>query len=112
MNDQEATKQLAAAVAVTREDIAMAKTYVLASGAGKTDELADRWLKEQNLGIPRSIDGDAPNLADVLSGVARAISARLALFQAVWELIAAAEVIPAHSTERWQAAVDYKFQGY
>jgi hypothetical protein len=112
MNDQDATKKLTSAVAVTREDIARAKTYLLASGAGKTDELADRWLQEQNLGIPRSIDGDAPNLADVLTGVARAISVRLALYQAIWELIAAAELIPADSTARWQPVMDYRFQRY
>lgn len=112
MNDQDATKKLMAAVAVTRENIARAKTYVLASGAGKTDELADRWLQEQNLGIPHSIDGDVPNLADVLTGVARAISVRLALYQAVWELIAAAELIPSDSTGGWQPAMNYTFQGY
>ena len=108
MNDQDATKKLMSAVAVTREDIARAKTYVLASGAGKTDELADRWLQEQDLGIPRSIDGDAPNL----TGVARAISVRLALYQAIWELVAASELIPADSTARWQPVMDYKFQRY
>src|SRR5262249_23932441 len=110
MNDQDAMNKLTAAVAVTREDIARAKTYVLASGAGKTDELADQWLQEQNLGIPRSIDCDAPNLADVLTGVARAISVRLALYQAVWELIAAVQLISADSTRRWEPIMDYKFQ--
>jgi hypothetical protein len=112
MQEQEVTRQLEGAVKVTREDIARGKSYVLNAGGGKTDELADRWLQEQGLTIPRPIDGNAPNLPDVLTNVARAFSLRLALYQAVWELIAAGEMIPAQPSSSWQPVIDYKTQRY
>ncbi len=74
MNDQDATKQLTAAVAVTREDIARAKTYVLASGAGKTDELADRWLQEQNLRRLAKLDCSFATLGGWCSSTRRGTS--------------------------------------
>jgi len=112
MQQQEATKQLEGAMHVTREDIARGKSFILKSGGGKTEELADRWLYEQNLAIPRKIDGEAPNLPDVLANLARAFSLRLALYQAVWELIAAGELIPAEPSSRWQPVIDYNTQRY
>jgi hypothetical protein len=110
MHEQEAAKKLAELVSVTREDIARGKRYVLSSGGGKTDELADSWLQGQRLTIPRKIDGDAPNLQDVMANVARAISLRLALYQGVWELIGAGELFPGESFSRWQPVMDYSFQ--
>ena len=108
MREDEATKQLEAIVAVTREDIARGKSYVLNVGSGTTDDLADRWLRDQNLVTPRAIDGDAPNLADILANVARAYSVRLALYQAIWELVAAGQLIPAGPPNSWQPTIDYK----
>src|SRR5258708_1582523 len=102
MQNVEATKQLVSAVAVTREDIARAKSYLLKTEGGRTEELADQWLQEQHLSIPRAIDGNAANCTEVLVNTARAFSVRLALYQAVWELVAAGELIPAETTNRWQ----------
>jgi hypothetical protein len=82
MQDQEATRHLEAGVSVTPEDIARAKSFILKAGGGRTDDLADRWLQDQGLTIPRGTDGDASNLMDVLANVARAFSIRLALYQA------------------------------
>lgn len=110
MNAPDATKTLADAVVVTREDIARAKTYVLVNRGGRTDELAERWLQEQGLGIPRSIDGDSPNLTETLGSTARSISLRLALYQAVCELVAAAELIPSGSIDRWPVSITFKTQ--
>jgi hypothetical protein len=112
MQDQEATRLLEAAVSVTREDIARAKSFVLKTGAGKTDDLAARWLQDQRFTMPREIDGNAPNVVEVLGNVARAVSVRLALYQAIWELIAAGELIPGESSSRWELILDYKHLGY
>jgi hypothetical protein len=112
MQEQEATKQLEGAVRVTREDIARGKSYLLEAGGGKTDELADQWLKEQGLTNPRAIDADAPNMPDVLANIARAFNMRLALYQAAWELVAAGELIPADSSASWQPVIDFKTQRY
>ncbi len=112
MHEQEATKRLVDAVAVTREDIARGKSYVLESGGGKTDELADQWLREQGLTIPRAINADATNVTEVLESVGRAFSVRLAPYQAIWELIAAGELIPVEASANWKPVIDYKAHGY
>jgi hypothetical protein len=111
MHENEANKYLQETVSVTREDIARGKDYLLKTARGATDELADQWLREQNLSIPRMINGDAPNVKDVLDSVARAISVKLALFQAAWELIASGELICDGQTTGWQPAADYKNLG-
>jgi hypothetical protein len=108
MHETDANKHLQDAVAVTREDIARSKDYLLKTGRGTTVEIADRWLAEQQLSMPRKIDGDASNVKEVLDLLARAISVKLALFQAAWELIATAELINAGTVESWRLSVDYK----
>jgi hypothetical protein len=112
MRDGDATAELESAVVVTREDIARAKSYVLTAGGGNTDDLTERFLREQDMGIPQKIDGDAPNIADILASVARAFSVRLALYQAIWELVAAGELIHTGTWSRWQPMIDYKSLGY
>ncbi len=112
MHEQEANAFLEEAVAVTREDIARGKDYLLNAGRGATDELADQWLREQHLAIPKEIRGDAPNVKDVLDCVGRAISVKLALFQAASELIASGDFISGGTVSSWQPTVDYWHLGY
>jgi hypothetical protein len=113
MGEVEATKYLESAVVVTREDIARGKSYVLTNGGGETEELANHWLSDQGLSIPRKIDGDAPGCADVLVNVARAFSVRLALYQAISELVAAGELIPGVCRSIWKdVVIDYTFLRY
>lgn len=112
MHENEANKYLQDEVSVTREDIARGKDYLLKTTRGAMDELADQWLREQKLSLPRMINGDAPNLKDVLDSAARAISVKLALFQAAWELIASGELICAGATMVWQPIADYKYLGH
>lgn len=112
MHEPEATVYLEKAVAVTREDIARGKDFLLKAGRGATDELADQWLRQQNLVIPKEIRGDAPRVKDDLDSVARAISVKLALFQAASELIASGEFISGGTVSGWQPTIDYRHLGY
>lgn len=108
MSEIEAEKLLAGAVAVLREDVARAKTFLLQANGGSTDELAGRFLSGQGLAVPRAIDGTVENLPEVLTNAGRAVGVRMALFQAAWELVAAGELIPAGPPARWDASFDYK----
>lgn len=83
MSPEEASKQIIAAMDVTREDIARAKNWLQKSEVGHTHELVDRWLTEQKLVVPKEVNTDLPNCGDLLVPIARAYSVRLAFYQAV-----------------------------
>jgi hypothetical protein len=100
------------AIAVTREDIARAKGWLMKTQGGDTLRLASKWLAEQQLTEPRSIDTDADDCQDVLDRTARAFSVRLAFFQAVAELVATGEIISAYYPARWHASVDGNSRHY
>ncbi len=108
MSPDKASEKLQAALAVTREDVARAKSYLLGAAGGRTDELADEWLARQDLVIPRQVETDSPTCEEALVNVARAYSVRLALYQAVCELVAAGELIAADQPTRWTPSLAYR----
>jgi hypothetical protein len=110
MLPQEASDRLVAAVLVTREDIARAKAYVLQAKESGTDALAELWLQEQGEKIPKEIDIDSSAAPEVLRLIARTCSLRLAMYQAVGELVAAGELIPAGQPETWQPHLTWRTQ--
>jgi hypothetical protein len=114
MSTDEAEKLLLAAVAVTREDIARAKAWLLNSGGGRTDHLVEDWLAEQKATLPRNatIDLMAPDPSDQIAGYARAFSVRLAFYQAQWELISAGEMFPAEGAGSWTASLGFRSGGH
>lgn len=108
MSPDKASERLRAALGVTREDVARAKSYLLGTGGGRTDELADEWLACQHLVIPRHVETDSPTCEEVIVNVARACSVRLALYQAACELVAAGELIAADQPTRWAPSLAYR----
>lgn len=112
MSPEEAGKQIVSALAVTREDIARAKTWLARSEGGGTHELVEKWLNEQNLVVPKEIDTDLPNCGELLLPVARAYSVRLAFYQAVWELVSAGELIPSGPPSSWDASLASRTSRY
>ena len=105
MSPDDAGKLITAGVTVTREDIARAKTWLAKSAGGRTHELAEEWLTEQKLVVPREVDTDLPDCEELLAPIARAYSVRLAFYQAVWELVSAGELIPSGAPGDWEASL-------
>jgi hypothetical protein len=108
MSDNDVTKQLMAEIAVTREDIARAKQYVLKSKHSRTSAIVEDWLSEQKFNVGATVNLDDPNRSGFVSLLARSYSLRMALYMAVWELVTANELLPAGPPERWDASVSYK----
>jgi len=112
MGEEEAKKYLENTVSVTREDIARAKSYVLRSSEVDTNTLAEQWLRGHSLTTQQKINGDSPNVQDLLATAAKAISLRLALYDAVLEMAAAGELFPAGEPTNWQPQMDYSWRQY
>jgi hypothetical protein len=112
MSPEEAGKQITAAIAVTREDIARAKAWLAKSEGGRTHELVEEWLTEQKLVVPKEVNTDLPNCGELLVPIARAYSVRLAFYQAVWELVNAGELIAAGLPASWEASLGYRTPHY
>lgn len=108
MDAQEAGRQLAAQVAVTREDIARGKHFILQSKLTKTNSIVHDWLVAQKLELRDEINIDAADTLEVLAALARAFSIRMALYTAVWELVSVSELIPAHSVSEWRPELTYR----
>jgi len=104
MTRDEASSELTSAVAVTREDIARAKAFILASNGTETHDLAEEWLLPQVGRVPNEVDIHSAGAEDALAHLARAYSLRLAFYQAVWELVVACELLPAGGAS-WKPGV-------
>lgn len=108
MSPNEAGARIAQKVAVTREDIARAKDFVLQrSRVTGTDRLAHEWLTEQTADVRDVINTDAADCDAVVESVARAFSLRMALYMAVWELSTVGELLPAHTVSEWKPSLTY-----
>jgi hypothetical protein len=105
MSPEEAGKQITAALAVTREDIARAKSWLMSSEGGRTHELVEEWLAEQKVIVPKEVNTDQPNCGELLVPIARAYSIRLAFYQALWELVSACELVPSGTPSAWEASL-------
>lgn len=108
MSPDEASEKIVALVTVTREDIARAKAFALQSEESGTDKLAEQWLNAHNSGAPPEIQLESGEASDVLTLIARSYSLRMALYQAVWELINAGELFPAGTISEWQPNVTWR----
>jgi hypothetical protein len=112
MTPDEASSRIESTLLIQHGDIMRAKYYILQGIESyiplNTDKLALQWLQSNNLTIPKEIEIDSLDASDRLDQIAHAYSLRLALFQAVTELVSAGELIPATSPELWQANLTWK----
>jgi hypothetical protein len=88
---------------VTREDIARAKDFILAEAHREngTAVLASEWIEAQVGRLATEVRMDAEGAADSLQKHGRSAGLRLAFYQAVWELISSAQLLPAGATSGW-----------
>jgi hypothetical protein len=108
VSDDEVTRQLMAEIAVSREDIARAKQYLLKSKHTRSSSAVDDWLNEQKLNVGATVNLDDPNCSSFVSTLARSYSLRMALYMAVWELVATNILLPAGQPQRWEPSLGYK----
>jgi hypothetical protein len=108
MSPEHVATQVLSSLAITKEDIVRAKVWLLEASDDRTDQLADEWLSAQQLSVPREVDTESSNCAELLVQIARAYSVRLAFYQAVWELVNAGELIPAEAPTRWRPSLGYR----
>ena len=96
------------AVSVRREDIALAKQFILKDGYFGTDGILSRWFTPLKFQTPDWIVAPSPELQDTICSIARGYSLRLALYQAIWELIASGEVAPLAVAKVWVPEIGYQ----
>lgn len=108
MRQEEASEKIVASVTVTREDVTRAKAFTLQAAESDVATLADQWLQAQRYTSPKDIYLEAAEVADTVALIARSYSLRMALYQAVWELINAGEIFVAGSPSLWKASVTWR----
>ena len=99
---------LSKAIAVRREDITRAKQFILKQVSSRTLDVAESWVKEQQLEPVTHINFMNDDSADVLERIARGYSLYMAFFQAVWELSNSGEIAPLAAPELWKPHLEYR----
>lgn len=118
MNPHDASRKLLSQINVTREDIARAKHFIVAAiGSAATEtgtpDLAEQWLQREGAAVPTGIivNIEEPGADDALTRLSRGYSLRLGFYQAIWELVAACEVLPG-APARWEANAGWRDSHY
>lgn len=112
MDEKQACRRIEAAIVPTREDVARAKQWLARNPDGDVASLADRWLSEHGHAAPSSLDLAAADCEERLDQVARVFGVRVAFFQAVWELVAACELIATEPATEWRPGLAFSNNGY
>lgn len=94
-------------ISVKREDVARAKQFVMNQKINSTLAMSEQWLTGNNAVPPQVINLQAEDLTVTLESLARSISLRMALFQAVWELITTGDIVPVEKCEHWKPQHGY-----
>lgn len=108
MSPEQAGAFITSRVSVTREDIARAKSWIVRAEGSNVSEMADEWLRQQDIEDIRRINTDSQDCEEILTGIARTYSIRVAFFHAVWELIAAGVVVASDPSGRWEPQLEYR----
>ena len=96
MTEDEAEQWIRSNVAVTRMDVTLAKTFILANHRSSVDTTIADFLKHADAVMPQQvIVHPSVDTLSAIRTVARSISLRLAAIEAFWELISSASLMPA-----------------
>jgi hypothetical protein len=99
-------------LSVKREDIARAKSWIIKTPGGATNEMVGAWLSEQSLREPEFVETDQSDCEEKLIAAARVYSVRLAFYQAIWELIATGELFPEGDVPSWTPSLELRTPGH
>src|SRR5262245_28448234 len=112
MTPEQAGAAITSHISVMREDIARAKSWILRASGTNVSGMADEWLRCQQFAEIRTVNTDAADCPEILTGIARTYSSRLSFLRAIWELINAGLLVPAGGNEYWQPQLEYKTSSY
>lgn len=112
MTADHAAQQLLSQVVITQPDVARAKTFVMQTELTTVDSIVDQWLHEQNVPKRDVVNTDAADCPDALAVIARHFSLRMAMYQAIWELVSACELLPASPPNTWSSNVTNRTSHY
>lgn len=109
LSEDQAIDQVKNAVNVTRVDVARAKSWLLQNhpGGGVTDTLVAEWLRAQSLNEPSKVNYLLETWADESKSIAMAYGARIALYQATWELVQAGVYVSVTTASWWKASLEF-----
>lgn len=109
MNEEQSADFIISAIVVTREDISRAKQWVLIEKGLNVSELVEQWLEQQHMTLPNVLNADGSDYEGALRNAAKSYSARLAFYQALWELISAGDLFPSGPAAQWSAkSISYR----
>jgi hypothetical protein len=98
MNEQEMRREISSRVSVTRQDIALAKTFILNNFNTESNKLLQRFLEHvQAHRLDKFVLHDSVPYEPQVKQVASFLSWRLAFDEALWSLIGEAIILPAGS---------------
>lgn len=100
MNADKAAQFITREVRVERVDVIAAKSFILRESDNRTYELAKKWAREVAGEPPSALPLYEEDPTPILRQYARYFSAQLAVYQAVWELISVAVLLPAGNVQR------------
>ena len=108
MGYDEIAKQVVAEIAVTQEDIARAKAYILRSSETNVDQMVSAWLQDQKVEVPTFFNRFTTNQGDLIAAAARGYSLRMAMYHATWELVTAGEIVSASGATEWELRLQHQ----
>ena len=96
MNDDEAQQYILDRVRVTRQQVTLAKAFMLKNFEADTEQLIDHFSVSVDARMPQEVViGQTANPIPGLESAAEAISWKLAACEAIWGLISSAAIFPA-----------------
>lgn len=109
MDAAKAEKWIRENVSVTRIDVTLAKTFIVANHRSSVEATIAEFLKHADAVLPTQVVvHSSVDTLSAIRGVARSISLRLAAIEAFWELISTAALMPA-STDMFGGTVNVPF---
>lgn len=104
MQPEEVAKHIRSKLTVLREDIARAKSYLMKLDSGRAEDHASTWIKQQNIEEFGCVNtDDSPKIEQLI----RAYSLRKAFYQALFELVAAGDMILAEPVTKFEPSLRF-----
>lgn len=108
VDERELVEQVEKAVVVRREDIVRAKQFIIQDKASNTDGIVKHWFSAVKISSPDLLVFPSSDLSNGIADTAREFSLQIAVYQAVWELIASGEVVAIAPVKDWLPGFSFR----